>query len=112
MVQVGAQRELSTVGGQVLGEAVGGAGGVGAHQDVPLAVGAARADLGGQLGQRVVEHRDVVGGGVGAGITRAQQPDQRVPGARRAVVDVGQQRMKPEGLSSRSALRTPCPNAR
>ena len=48
MVQVGAQRELSTVGGQVLGEAVGGAGGVGAHQDVPLAVGAARADLGGQ----------------------------------------------------------------
>ena len=88
VVQVGAQRELHAQSVRVLGEGPGGSGGVGAHEDLPVALGVGRDHVRGQLGQRVIEHRDVVGGGVGAGVAGAQQPDQRLPGTGPAVIGV------------------------
>jgi hypothetical protein len=48
----------------------------------------------GQLGQRGVEHRDLVGGVVGARPARAQHARQRFSGAAGAVIDERQHRMK------------------
>jgi hypothetical protein len=59
-----ADREPDALLAQVVGEAVGGAAGVGADQD---RLGAGRA---GQLRQRQVDHLDVVASGVGAGVAR------------------------------------------
>ena len=75
-----------------------GTGGVGAHQyrTTPVLVGFAQVC--GQLRQRGVEHFDVVGGGVGAGVARAQQPGQRLPGTAGAVIGVAQQRVKAKGF--------------
>ena len=71
--------------GQVVDDVVGGARAVDADQHV----GAPR---GGDLGERGVQHREVIGGGERAGIARALHHRQRVP-------DVGApagQRVKPE----------------
>jgi len=72
---------------------VGAAGVVRADQHPPSGPGA--GDMSGQLGQRALDHGDVVGGGVGPGIARAQQDAQRLPGAFRAVVDERAQRVEP-----------------
>jgi hypothetical protein len=74
---------------EVVGQLVGGAAGVGPHQDRLVTCGA------GELGQGQIDRLDVVGGGVGAGITRPQDPAQRLPGAVTAV-QVGQQRVEAE----------------
>ena len=65
---------------------------------------AARAGPGppaGQLGERLAEHGDVVGGGVAAGVALAQHDRQRLTGALSAVVDEREQRMEAEGLVER-----------
>ena len=65
------------------------AAGVGADQHLaPLGLG--------QLGQRRVEDRDVVGGGVRRGRPGAQHPGQGLPGAVLAVVDERAHRVEPE----------------
>ena len=70
-------------------EGVAGTGGVAADQDVvAVAVGV------GDLRQRLVEHGDVVGGGVRPGVARAQQPGQRFAGG----VEEAQQRVVAERL--------------
>ena len=50
----------------------------------------------GQLGQRGIEYRDLVGGVVGVGPPGTQHRRQRLPGAAGAVIDERQHRMKPE----------------
>ena len=50
----------------------------------------------GQLGQRGIKDRDLIGGVVGGGLARAQHRHQRLPSATGAVVDERQHRMKPE----------------
>ena len=65
---------------------VGGAGAVGADQQLP-AVG------GGDLGDRVGEHLDVVGGGVRPGVPGAQHRGQELAG----VVAPHPERVEPEG---------------
>jgi hypothetical protein len=65
---------------------VGGTGGVGSGQDgvhhpCGVVAGAVTGPpLGRQLGQGVVEHLHVVGGGVGAGVAGPQHPGQRLVG--------------------------------
>jgi hypothetical protein len=73
----------------VLDQGVGGAAGVGADQQRLGAGG------GGQLGERQVDHVDVILGGVGAGVARPQQTGERLAGAI-ATVQVRQQRIEPE----------------
>ena len=51
---------------------------------------------GGQLSDRRVEHRDVIGGRGRPGVTRAQQPSQRLPGPAGAMIGERQQRVEPE----------------
>jgi hypothetical protein len=69
--------ELHALFVQVCGELLGGAGRVGAHlhRHPPLLIGCAQ--LGGQLSQRGIEHDDVIGSGVRAGLPRAQQLGDR-----------------------------------
>ena len=69
-----------------LDEPVRPAGRVGPHDHLGLG----RIDR--QLGQRIVQHGDVIGGGPRPGVTRAQQPGERFTGG----VEIGQQRMEPE----------------
>lgn len=97
MVQVGTHRELDPRRSETMGEGMRGTGGVGAHQHRPTSVIVGFAQVRGQLRQRGVEHLDVVSGGVGAGVARAQQPGQRLPGAARTVIGISQQRVEPEG---------------
>jgi hypothetical protein len=73
----------------VVDQGVGGAAGLGANQQRLLTCGA------GQLGEGQVDDLDVVGGGVGAGVTRPQDAGQGFAGAILAV-QVGQQRVEPE----------------
>ena len=54
------------------------------------------AGLLGQLGQRGVEHRDLVGGVVGVGPPGAQHAHHRLSGAARTVVNKGEHGVKPE----------------
>ena len=54
------------------------------------------AGLLGQLGQRGVEDRDLVGGVVGVGPPGAQHAHQRLSGAARTVVNKGEHGVKPE----------------
>ena len=64
--------------------------GVGADQDRLLL-----ACLLGELGERQVDHVDLVGGGIGRSVARPQDRGQRLAGAV-ATVQPGRQRMKPE----------------
>jgi hypothetical protein len=84
-----ADREPDAALPQVVGEAMGGAGGVGPDQD--------RLVPGGlwQLGKRKVEDLEVILGGVGAGVTGPQQAGQRLAGTI-TPVQVGQQRVEAE----------------
>ena len=52
----------------------------------------------GEAGQRHVQHPDVIGGGVGAGVARTQQPRQRLPTGHVGTVQEAEQGMEPEGL--------------
>jgi hypothetical protein len=82
-------------------ERLGAAAAVGAHQHPG-------ADRRGQLRQRQVQHRDVVGGGVGVRASRAQHRRQRLSTAAvavRAVVDERQQRVEAEGAFERGGGR-------
>jgi hypothetical protein len=63
-----ADREPDALLAQVVDQGVGGTAGVGADQDRLVARG------GGELGQREVDHLDVVAGGVGAGVAGPQDP--------------------------------------
>jgi hypothetical protein len=74
---------------QPAGEPVGGPGGVGAHHD-GLVTGSR-----GQLRQGEVDHVDVVGDGVGAGVAGPQDAGQRLAGAV-AAVQAAHQRVEPE----------------
>jgi hypothetical protein len=84
-----ADREPHATLAQVVNQRVGGAAGVGPHHD--------RLGAGGrwELGEREVDQLDVVGGGVGAGIARPQDPRQGLAGAILAVQE-GQQRVEPK----------------
>lgn len=62
--------------------------GVAAHQHP-------RADVLRQLGQRGIEHRDLIGGVVGGGLAWAQHRRQRLTSATGTVIDERQDRMKP-----------------
>jgi len=96
--EAGPDRELHTLGLQVRGELLRGAGGVGAHQHRHLPRLVAGPQHGGELGQCGVEHDDVIGGGVRPGLTRSQQLRDRFPTRGPAVIDKGQQRVEPEAL--------------
>jgi hypothetical protein len=98
VVQVGADGELHPECVDVPGEGVGGPGGVGAHQHRHLPVGVGFAQRSGELCQRVVEHGDVVGGGVAAGVATAQQTREGFPSAGVVVIEAAQQRVEAEGL--------------
>jgi hypothetical protein len=74
---------------QVLDEAVRAGAAVAAHHDPA-------AQIFGQLGKSVVQHGDVVGGVVRAGLARPEHRGQALPGATQAVVGEGQQRGEPE----------------
>jgi hypothetical protein len=89
-------RELHPVPVQVGGEVLGGAGGVGTHQHRPALLLVAGPQRGGQLGQRGVEHRDVIDHGVRPGLPRTQQLSQGFPGPTGPVIGEGQQRVEPE----------------
>lgn len=102
VVQVGTHGELHFESGQVRGERLAGASGVGARQHRPMSVLVGFAQVPGQLRERGIEHLDVVGRGAGASVAWAQQPGQRLPAAARTVIGIGQKRVKPEGRPSRS----------
>jgi hypothetical protein len=51
-----------------------------------------------ERGQRLIEHAEMVGGGVTVGVPRGQQSGQRLPGGDVGAVQKHQQRMKPERL--------------
>ena len=72
---------------------MGATGGVGPDED--LAAGSGARSMAGQLAQRLAQHADVVGGGVGPGVARTQQHRQRLAGAISTVVDKRPQRMVP-----------------
>ncbi len=57
----------------------------------------------GQLRQRGVEDRDLIGGVAGVGPSGTQHRRQRLPGSTGAVIDEGHHRVKPE-----SALEVRC----
>ena len=82
------------------GERVGRAGRIRPGQQPRTAPGhrARRPGVFGQRRQRHVQHGDVVGGGVGAGVAGAQQPGQRLPAGDVGTVQETQQRVEPEGL--------------
>jgi hypothetical protein len=75
-------------------ELVAGSGAVGADQDPPPGPGP--GPVPGQLRQLLLGDRDVVGGGVGAGVTCPQQHRQRLPAALGAVVEERPQRVVAE----------------
>jgi hypothetical protein len=91
-------RVRQPLGGEPVQQLVRAAGGVGAHQD--LAAGAGPRSVPGQLAQRLAQHGDVVGGGVGAGVARAQQHRKRLTGAGRAVIDE-----RPQWMVAKPALK-------
>jgi hypothetical protein len=70
-----ADREPHATRAKVVGEGVGGAGGVGPHHHRLLPGGRW------ELRQRQVGDLGVVGGGVGAGVARPQQASERLAGA-------------------------------
>ena len=81
------------------GELLGGAGGVGAHQHRHPARGRrGRAAAAGIWASAASSTTHVVGGGVRAGLARAQQLGHRLPAAAGAVIDEPEQRVEPESL--------------
>ncbi len=88
-----------SLGVQPAQHGVGAAGGVGA--DEHLATRADARSRAGELAQRVAQHRQVVGGGVGAGVARSQRDRQRLAGAVGAVVDKRAQRVEAEATLER-----------
>jgi hypothetical protein len=100
--EAGPDGELHALLGEVGGELLGCAGGVGAHQhgDAPVLVGGALR--GGQLGECGVEYDDVIGGGVRAGLARSQQLGDRFPTTVVTVIDEPEQRVEPESLLPRA----------
>jgi hypothetical protein len=88
------ENSMSAQRGDVGQEHLRGAGGVGAHQDrdtVPVLVR--------DLRQCLIEHGDVVGGGVAAGVARPQDRREELAG----VVQPGTDRVEPEGVLERRA---------
>ena len=73
----------ATVGG----EGVGGAADVGAGEDLAIEL------FGGQLLERQLQNREVIGGGVGAGVAGTKQPGERLAG----LVEVAEQGVKAKG---------------
>jgi hypothetical protein len=69
------------------------------------------AVLVGQLGERVGEHADVVGGVVGRGPAGAQESGDRLAGAPGPVVEEGQQRMESERAPPGRGRAPPSPSA-
>ena len=76
--EAGPDGELHARAVQVRGELLGRAGGVGAHQHRNPAVLVGAPHRRRHLGQRGIQHRDVVGGGVRPGLTRAKQLRDRL----------------------------------
>jgi len=72
---------------------------VGADQD--RSARPAAGQVSGQLRERGFEYGDVVGGGVGAGVSLTQHGRKRLAGAVLAMVEEGQQRMETETLLER-----------
>jgi hypothetical protein len=70
-----ADREPHAALAQVVDQGMGGAAGVGADQQRLVTGGL------GELGERQVDYLDVVGGAVGAGVARPQDPSQGLAGA-------------------------------
>ena len=90
-------RVRQPLGDQPVQELVGGAGAVDPDQDLPA--GPVPGPVRRQLAQRGPDDGEVVGGGVGAGVARAQQRRQRLTGAGGAVVDERPQRVDARTLS-------------
>lgn len=83
---------------------MGGAGGVGADLHAwRIRITGSRPSVFGQRGQCHRQDLDVVGGGVGPGLAGTQQAGQCLPTGDIGTVEVGQQRMEPEGLLPRFA---------
>jgi hypothetical protein len=85
------------------GELLGHSRGVGAHQHRHPPGRIANAQVGGKLGERGVEHHDMIDRGVRAGLPRPQQLRHRFPATGGAMVDEPEQGMEPEGP-------LPCPS--
>jgi hypothetical protein len=78
---------------------MGGAGGVGADQDLwCVRVIRPRAVVRWQRLECLAQHRDVIGGGVTAGVARPQQPGQGLPGGDVGTIQKHQQRVKAKGV--------------
>jgi hypothetical protein len=88
--EVEAHHEADARGAQLVAEFVRGAGAVGAHHDLRLFDDRPR-----QLLEREVDNLDVIGGGVGAGVARAQHTGQRLAGSRRGSPAAGESQSHP-----------------
>ena len=97
------QAELDRVrqplGDQPVQELLRRAGAVGADQDLAARPGPRLVS--GQLRERGLDDRDVVGGSVAASISLAQQAGQRLTSALGAVIDEGPQRVESESAFER-----------
>jgi len=103
MVQVGAYRELHAQLVDAGGEGVGGASGVGTHQDLHLPVFVGLAQVGGDLCEGVIQHGEVVGRAVfEPALPRRSNPGDGFPGTAVAVIAEHQQWVESERPSSRS----------
>ncbi len=84
------------------GEIVGGPGRIAAHQHLRRVAITATTGIWPprrwQRRQRLVQHGDVIGGGVGTGATGAQQPGQRLPTGDLGAIEKRQQRVQAERL--------------
>lgn len=101
MVQVRADGELHSQLGDPRGEGVCGTGGVGAdqHLDLPVLVGFTQ--VGGDLGEGVIQDDEVVGSGIRTGVASSEQSRDWFSSAAVTVVAEHQQRMEPERLLPR-----------
>ncbi len=106
-IRSGGDEEADVAGPAGRKEVLGASGRVGPYDDVPVdQLGivtdmVSTSDVGGQLDDGTVEHGDVIGHGVGAGVPRAQQGGQRLTGAIREA----EQRMEAEAaLEGRGCL--------
>ena len=86
LVDLVADREADAGVAAILREGVGAPTDVGAYEDLAVEV------LGRQLLERHLQHLEVIGGGVGAGVAGPQQAGQRLAG----LVEVAEQRVEAE----------------